>query len=58
MKTEFVFEWCTDIHRQDGELAARIDIQGGWMNLNKRSLEKPPKEAWDLLTALLIEDNK
>jgi len=51
------FELCTEIHRQDDELAARIDIQGGWMNLSKRRLEKPPKQARDLIAALLIEDN-
>jgi len=50
------FEWCTEIRRSNGELAARIDIKGGWMSLSKRRLEKPPKEAWDLLVALLVED--
>jgi acyl-CoA thioester hydrolase len=49
------FDLCTEIRRQDGELAARIDIQGGWMSLTKRRLEKPPKQAWDLMAALLIE---
>ena len=51
------FELCTEIRRQNDELAARVDMQGGWMSLSKRRLEKPPKQAWDLIAALLIEDN-
>ncbi len=50
------FELCTEIRRQDGELAASVDIQGGWMNLSRRRLEKPPKQAWDLMVALLADD--
>ncbi|MFQ5635693.1 MAG: acyl-CoA thioesterase [Gammaproteobacteria bacterium] len=34
------FDLCTAIHRQDGELAARVDIQGGWMNLARRRLQR------------------
>ena len=50
------FELCTEIRRQDGELASRVDIQGGWMSLTRRRLEKPPQRAWDLMVALLVED--
>lgn len=50
------FELCTEIRRLDGELAARVDIQGGWMSLSKRRLEKPPQEAHALMVALLVED--
>jgi len=53
---EIRFEWCTEIRRLNGELAARVDIQGGWMSLSKRRLEKPPQETRDLMTALLITD--
>lgn len=50
------FRLCTQIDRSDGELAASIEIYGGWINLDRRRLEKPPKEAWDLMVALLGED--
>lgn len=49
------FESCTEIRRPGGELSARVDIQGGWMSLSKRRLEKPPEQAWNLMAALLIE---
>jgi len=52
------FEACTQIRRPGGEVAAHINIQGGWMNLRKRRLEKPPKQAWDLMGELLIEDRQ
>ena len=49
------FETCTEIRRPGGELSASIAIQGGWMSLSKRRLEKPPTQAWDLMAALLLE---
>ncbi len=52
------FRMCTQIFRSDEELAASIEIYGGWISLSRRRLEKPPKEVWDLMLALLIEDKK
>lgn len=50
------YRMCTQIVRSDGELAANIEIYGGWFNLSHRRLEKPPEEIRDLMVALLIEE--
>lgn len=50
------FQSCTQIYRSDDELAASIEIYGGWINLSRRRLEKPPKEVRNLMVALLVEE--
>ena len=49
------FELCTEIRRPDGELSARVDVEGGWMSLSKRRLAKPPEHVWQLMADLLIQ---
>lgn len=50
------FELRLDIRRSGGEIAAHVDVLGGWMNLKSRRLEKPPAEVWDLMSALLVDE--
>lgn len=48
------FSMQHDIFRQEGELAARINAELAWMDLDLRKLSKPPEEMIASLSALPV----
>ena len=46
------FRLRNEIRREDGELAARITSQGGWLDLEKRRLVVPPEKLAAAVLAL------
>jgi acyl-CoA thioester hydrolase len=46
------FKLRNEIHREDGQLAARLTSLGGWFDLNARKLIAPPQPIADALRAL------
>lgn len=46
------FRIVNEIHRDDGELAARVTSQGGWFDLNARKLVAPPEKLARAMHAL------
>ena len=46
-----------EIRRGDGRVAARIEVEGGWMDLDARRLKPPPPELAAALRALVPTDD-
>lgn len=51
------FKFQHKIFKQNGVLAAEIEIYGAWINLKKRKLTEPPKELISKFEALEKADN-
>ncbi|MCK5678650.1 MAG: thioesterase family protein [Flavobacteriaceae bacterium] len=51
------FKFQHKIYKQNGVLAAEIEIYGAWINLKKRKLTEPPKELISKFEALEKADN-
>jgi acyl-CoA thioester hydrolase len=46
------FRIVNEIHRDDGELAARVTSQGGWFDLDARKLVAPPEKLAEAMRSL------
>ena len=46
------FKMAHRVYREDSVLAAEINVYIGWIDLSKRKLKTPPKEAVDMLQSL------
>jgi acyl-CoA thioester hydrolase len=51
------FRIVNEIHREDGQLAARVTSLGGWFDLNARRLVAPPEPLAEALRALERTDD-
>lgn len=45
------------IYTKDGDLSAQVEVDGAWLDLNKRKTTIPPKELSDLLLTGIMADD-
>ena len=51
------FELHHDVRREDGTLAAVLRVEGGWMDVVRRKLRKPPADLFEAMQAIPRTDD-